>query len=55
MNLENIRKLIKDKKLEPLIMEIIEFEQSKLHQSKPHYKDAYYKVIEECKNDFSKN
>ncbi len=47
MNLENIKKLIKNKKIEDAIMKILEFEQSKLHQCTPQYKLKYYEIIQE--------
>lgn len=48
MNLENILNLIQDKQVKNAVMKILEFEQSQLHRTTPHYKDRYKAIIEEA-------
>lgn len=55
MNLDNIRELIRDKKIKDIVMKIIEFEQSQLHKSPPRYKERYYEIIMEATNENNQN
>ncbi len=55
MNIDNILSLLHDNSIKDAIRKILEFEQSKLHQSQPVYKDQYRAIIEETLNEDSED
>lgn len=55
MNIENILDLIQDKTVKNPIKKILEFEQSRLHQSQPIYKEHYKMILQEALRANSKN